>query len=138
MSYKNFVYKVILICVLSLCVKFGLRSAGEITDALKVLNIESGFMRNDYNERKTYRRGREDRSHDRGRSDSRDRSREDRICFRCGQAGHIVRNCRASSKTVSQYRKRLDRSSSRDRDRSYSRENSRDREHRVRFNENNN
>ena len=120
-----------------------LKSAEEITKALTVLNIEASIMRKrEDSDRGYYRSRSRDRKSDyersRGRSDSRDRSREDRICFRCGQAGHIVRNCRASSKTVSQYRKRLDRSSSRDRDRSYSRENSRDREHRVRFNENNN
>ena len=174
----------------------GLKSAEEITNALKVLNIETGIMRKrDYSSERGYSRrepsqdrgryrsrdrghyrsrsrgherassrGRDNRYYNgdysrnrdrsRGRSYSRDRAysrdrtysrdrndrREERRCFRCGQAGHIIRNCRASSRTVSQYKKRMERSQSRDRNRSYSRDrrDSRDREHRVRFNENNN
>ena len=122
-----------------------LKSAEEITNALKVLNIEASIMRKrEDTDRGYYRsRSRDSRSdyeRSRERSDSRDRNsyREERLCFRCGQKGHIVRNCRASARTVSQYRKRLDRSSSRDRDRSYSRENSREREPRVRFEESGN
>ena len=180
----------------------GLKSAEEITNALKVLNIETGVMRNDYNnsnrdfsyrsrsrergrfrsrdrghnqsrsrgynrsrsrgydrsrsgyERsrsrgrdyryndRSYSKNRFDRDRSRGRSQSRDRDgrREDRICFRCGQAGHIIKYCKASSRTVSQYKKRFERSQSRDRNRSYSRDrrDSREREHRVRFDEHSN
>ena len=176
----------------------GLKSAEEITNALKVLNIEAGAMSNDYNnsnrdfsyrsrsrERGRFRsrdrgynrsrsrgynrsrsrgydrprsgyersrsggrdyryndrsnsRNRFDRDRSRGRSQSRDRGdrREDRICFRCGQPGHIIKYCKASSRTVSQYKKRFERSQSRDRNRSYSRDRRDSREHRVRFDEN--
>ena len=89
----------------------------------------------DYSPRSRSRdRERTERPRERSYSRDRDSHREDRLCFRCGQKGHIVRNCRASARTISQYRKGLDRrSSSRDRNRNYSRESSRDRESRVRF-----
>ena len=139
----------------------GLKSAEEITNALKVLNIEASAMRNDYNNSNRdflYRsrsRERDDRYNDRsnskdrferdisrGRSPSRDCGdrREDRVCFRCGQVGHIIKYCRASSRTVSQYEREFERSQSCDRNRSYSRDrrDSREREHRVRFDEHSN
>ena len=119
-----------------------LKSAEEITNALNVLNIEASIMRkrDDWSDRdyspssRSRDRERTERPRERSYSRDRDSHREDRLCFRCGQKGHIVRNCRASARTISQYRKGLDRrSSSRDRNRNYSRESSRDRESRVRF-----
>ena len=43
------------------------------------------------------------------RSQSRSKSRERRVCYRCGRQGHIKKQCRASAKTVKNYKKFLQR-----------------------------